>query len=139
VSAIERVPRSAVRASDGDREDTTARLRRAYTEGCLSAEEFEQRLDLALSAQTRGDLKRLLADLPGRSRPTREKLERAQRKAFREHATTYVGVNTGLIAIWAATGAELSAFWPIWSIGGWGIFLWGHGRASRRMSKRLRS
>ena len=136
MSAIERVPRSEVRASDGDREDTAVRLRRAYSEGCLTNEEFEERLDRALSARTRGDLKALVADLPKKTRPTRERIEAAQRRAFRDHAYTYVGVNGGLVTIWAATGADAS-FWPIWSIVPWGVMVLWHHRASKAVSRKL--
>ena len=136
MSAIERVPRSEVRASDGDREDTAVRLRRAYADGCLETAEFEERLDMALAAKTRGELKRLTADLPKKTKPSRERLEQAQRKAFNEHAATYAGVNGGLIVIWAATGADAS-FWPIWSIVPWGVMLLWHRRASKAVSRRL--
>lgn len=136
MGAIERVPRSEVRASDGDRDQTAVRLRRAYADGCLETAELEERLQTALTARTRGELKTLTADLPRKTRPTRERIEQAQRRAFREHATTYGAVNTGLVAIWAATGADAS-FWPIWSIGPWGILLWMHGRTTRKISRRL--
>lgn len=136
MSAIERVPRSEVRASDADREETAARLRRAYADGCLEPDELEQRVDAALAARTRGELRRLVADLPKRTKPTRERIERAQRKAFRDHAWTYAGVNGGLVTIWASTGADAS-FWPIWSIVPWGVMLLWHQRMSRGISKRL--
>ena len=136
MSAIERVPRSEVRASDGDRDDTAARLRRAYSDGCITSEELEERLDAALAARTRGELKRLVADLPKRTKPTRERIERAQRKAFRDHAYTYAGVNGGLVTIWAATGADPSV-WPLWSIVPWGIMLLWHRSASKAITKRL--
>lgn len=56
--------RSKLRASDSDREHVADRLRTAVTEGRLSHEEFEERLDHALSARTYGQLDPLLADLP---------------------------------------------------------------------------
>ena len=138
MGAIERVPRSEVRASDADRDDTASRLRRAYADGCLETHEFEERLDLVLAAKTRGDLRRLVADLPKKTRPARERVEQAQRRAFRDHAYTYVGVNGGLVTIWAATGAD-ATFWPIWSIVPWGVMLLWHRSASRAISRRLGS
>jgi Domain of unknown function (DUF1707) len=54
-----------IRASDADRERTTALLREHHAEGRLSAEEFNDRLDRALAAKTIGELDELLADLPG--------------------------------------------------------------------------
>jgi hypothetical protein len=57
--------RSALRASDADREETAERLRSAALEGRLHAEEFEDRLGNALSARTYRELDPLIADLPG--------------------------------------------------------------------------
>lgn len=53
-----------MRASDSDREKIVARLRDAHIEGRLSAEEFEDRLNVAYSAQTYGELEPLVRDLP---------------------------------------------------------------------------
>ena len=92
----------------------------AHADGCLASDELEQRLELALNAKTRGELRRLTSDLPRRTRPTRDRIDRAQRKAFRDHPWTYAGVNGGLVAIWATTGAD-GSFWPIWSMVLWGL------------------
>jgi Domain of unknown function (DUF1707) len=54
-----------IRVSDADRERVTARLREHFAEGRLSQEELDERLSAALSAKTAGDLRRLMADLPG--------------------------------------------------------------------------
>lgn len=54
-----------IRASDADRERTTALLREHHAEGRLNTEEFNDRLDRALEAKTIGELDALLADLPG--------------------------------------------------------------------------
>ena len=56
--------RSALRASDSDREQVAERLRNAAGEGRLLAEELEHRLEAALSAQTYGELDAVLVDLP---------------------------------------------------------------------------
>lgn len=53
-----------MRASDADRERTATLLREHHTEGRLTGEEFHERLDLAYTAKTLGDLDALLADLP---------------------------------------------------------------------------
>jgi len=54
-----------VRASDADRERTSSLLREHHAEGRLTAEEFSERIDRALTAKTIGELDALLADLPG--------------------------------------------------------------------------
>jgi len=54
-----------IRVSDADRERVAARLREHFAEGRLSQEELDERLSAALSAKTEGDLRRVMADLPG--------------------------------------------------------------------------
>ena len=53
-----------LRASDADRDRATALLREHHAAGRLTAEEFHERLDAALTAKTLGELDELLADLP---------------------------------------------------------------------------
>ena len=53
-----------MRASDDDRDRVADRLKQAATEGRLSSEEFEQRLEKALGSRTYGQLDALVADLP---------------------------------------------------------------------------
>ncbi len=55
---------SRLRASDADRDRVAALLQEHHAEGRLSAEEFDERLDVALHARTLGELDELLADLP---------------------------------------------------------------------------
>lgn len=52
------------RASDAERERVAEVLREAVAEGRLEMEEFQERLDLAYRARTRGELRPLLSDLP---------------------------------------------------------------------------
>ncbi len=54
----------ALRASDAERDAAVERLKTALVEGRLADEEFDQRMRAALTARTRADLERLLADLP---------------------------------------------------------------------------
>lgn len=54
-----------IRVSDADRERAAARLREHFAEGRLTQEELDERLSAALSAKTTGDLRRVMADLPG--------------------------------------------------------------------------
>ena len=53
-----------LRASDADRERTVELLREHHAVGRLTADEFNERLDRAYAAKTRGDLDDLLTDLP---------------------------------------------------------------------------
>src|SRR5688500_15480168 len=54
-----------LRIGDAERDETMAALREHYAQGRLTREELDERLDLALTARTAGDLSRVTADLPG--------------------------------------------------------------------------
>jgi hypothetical protein len=53
-----------LRVSDAERDQAVAALGRHYQAGRLDQAEFDERMGAALSARTRRDLRRLLADLP---------------------------------------------------------------------------
>lgn len=59
-----------LRASDAEREAAVARLRRAAAEGRLTVDELDERCATAYAAQTHGELRALLADLPGAHLPS---------------------------------------------------------------------
>ena len=52
-----------LRVSHADRDVVVDRLKTAYSEGRLDKDEFDERLDSALSSRTRADLDRLLHDV----------------------------------------------------------------------------
>lgn len=54
-----------IRISDADREQVAARLREHFAEGRLTQDELDERIEAAFSAKTAGDLRRVMADLPG--------------------------------------------------------------------------
>lgn len=54
-----------IRISDADRDRVTARLRDHFAEGRLTADELDERIDATLGAKTFGDLRTVMADLPG--------------------------------------------------------------------------
>ena len=56
--------RGKMRAADADRDGVVERLNMAYSEGRLSKDEYDGRLDDALSARTYADLDQLVTDLP---------------------------------------------------------------------------
>ncbi len=57
-------PSDSLRVGDAEREAVAAELREHYAQGRLSMEDFNQRLDAAYAARTRGDLDKLISDLP---------------------------------------------------------------------------
>jgi hypothetical protein len=58
------VARSELRASHDDRDRVVELLRVSAGDGRLTAEELDERLELAMTARTYGELTRLVADLP---------------------------------------------------------------------------
>jgi hypothetical protein len=59
--------RRQLRAADADRDQVAGILGVAYTEGRLSRDEYDARLEAALSARTYADLDQVVTDLPARS------------------------------------------------------------------------
>jgi len=57
--------RGQMRAADTDRDRAVSFLTTAYTEGRLAKDEYDARLEIALSARTYADLDRVVTDLPG--------------------------------------------------------------------------
>jgi hypothetical protein len=57
--------RGQMRAADADRDRAVSFLTTAYTEGRLGKDEYDARLESALSARTYADLDRVVTDLPG--------------------------------------------------------------------------
>jgi hypothetical protein len=55
----------SIRASDSDRDRVTAQLRDHFAAGRITPGELDERLSAALNAKTFGDLRRIMADLPG--------------------------------------------------------------------------
>jgi hypothetical protein len=85
--------RAALRAGDTDREQVAERLRHAAAEGRLLTSELEERLAVALSAKTYGELDAIVADLPTTD------VDR------RRHAVTPVRARAGLTTAFAVSMA----------------------------------
>ncbi|MFF5263675.1 DUF1707 domain-containing protein [Actinomadura viridis] len=71
-----------VRASNAEREAVVEALRVASVEGRLTFEELTERSEKAYLAVTRGDLERILADLPGMGAPGAEPAPPQVRRRF---------------------------------------------------------
>ena len=57
--------RGQMRAADGDRDRAVAFLTTAFTEGRLTKDEYDARVESALNARTYSDLDMVVTDLPG--------------------------------------------------------------------------
>src|ERR1700732_158947 len=72
------VARSELRASHEDRDRVVELLRVSAGDGRLSADELDERLELAMTARTYGELAKLVADLPADGAATSAPAPRAQ-------------------------------------------------------------
>jgi hypothetical protein len=121
------IPPHQLRASDADRDHIASMLREGYSEGRLTIEEFQERLQQAYAARTHGELAVLIADLPARPAPPPPPVPAASVprdvywRRFNEIVLRYVVWSLFLIGIWAATGRH-GSFWPIWPIIIFGFF-----------------
>ncbi len=109
------VSRRILRASDAEREQVVAALRRHGEQGRLEVEELAERIGRALEARTLGDLDDLLFDLPDeRQSPA---AARAPRPLWRSAAllanlAQLAVVNLVCVGVWALEGG--GSFWPTW-------------------------
>ncbi len=129
----------SIRASDADRDEVAAQLRQNLTEGRLTMEEFQERLDAAYRAKTYGDLDALLADLP---RPPgagpanlgevgaqlMERWDGRRQLRQRRRITRFLSVNAVCWVLWAASQAAPGHHqgadpWPLFVTVPWGIML----------------
>ena len=131
----------STRAGDPEREKTANDLGQALSQGYLTMSEYEDRLHRAFGANTTGELRTLVADLPvtrlRRNDPRRKAAQiRAARLSVRIHVGVYLAVSLLMLGIWLAVGLGGGGwyFWPVWPIMGWGIGvashaipIWAHG------------
>jgi hypothetical protein len=137
--------RSALRASDGDREHIAERLRDATAEGRLLAEELEERLGAVFSARTYGELDLVVSDLPAPYERNRHKTP------LWAKATLALAVTMAVIAVLAVLALVvigLAGAWVAWMVLAWMFFgrhrggrgrHWGHSRTHARAPHRARA
>lgn len=123
--------RSALRASDADREGVAERLRRAAAEGRLLTEELEQRLESTFSARTYGQLEAQIADLPGRRLLAPEhRGPRVLAATLRVTAAALLAVVIAAIVLQIALGVFVG--WWVWMAIGWFVLGRRRGRHAYR-------
>jgi hypothetical protein len=126
-----------VLASDDEREGTVRALRAHYASGRLDREELERRVERAYRALSRGELGRLLRDLPHpHGGPLGQRFYRWQRELLPYHAGAYVSINGALTGIWAATGE--GRFWPAGVLAPTTVLVVSHAFGSSWLRARLR-
>jgi uncharacterized protein DUF1707 len=107
---------ATLRASDADRDAVADRLHKAAVEGRLEPYELEERLHVALRARTYGDLRRLVADLPG-GPEERSSRGTAVLPTARLLFTVAVRIAVMLAAVAAVVtfAAVMTAWWIVWA------------------------
>ncbi|HEU4641173.1 MAG TPA: DUF1707 domain-containing protein [Gemmatimonadaceae bacterium] len=109
-----------IRAADADREATAERLRKHHLEGRLTDDELDQRLERCMAARTLGELRALVADLPG------ERPREARGSAWRRRALfPFFPLLPALIALALLLGAFAHAV--AWHHAAWHHAAWHHG------------
>jgi hypothetical protein len=99
-----------LRASDADRERIATRLRHAATEGRLWPDELEDRLEVALSARTYGELDRVVSDLPAEVESSHDRPDFLDRISTRT-AIALAALVIALLLIAGALGAGFHRYY----------------------------
>ncbi|WP_017594296.1 DUF1707 domain-containing protein [Nocardiopsis potens] len=132
--------RGDMRVSDAERDVTAQRLAAALSDGRLDMEEYQKRLDAAMSAVTASDLRGLTADLPpdagaapaprGEGPVDLSAMAPPARPSFwhgrLEEWRSWGGGAVIMIGIWgvtSATSGEFLPFWPLIPLGIWAAVL----------------
>ena len=119
--------RSALRASDEDREHVADRLRHAAGEGRLLTEELEERLGAVFSSRTYGELDAVVSDLPAPRDEGRRKTPLWVKATL---ALAIVMAVIAVLAVVALVVIGLAGAWLLWVFFAWMCF--GRGRRGRR-------
>jgi hypothetical protein len=112
---------AGIRASDTERDAVMSELSSHFIAGRLDKDELDQRLAVAAAARTRGELDRLLADLP-RPAPQQEPARRPAAIPVPLIATVLLTALVAALVAGAATSRH-SYFVPWWLIPVWFLFL----------------
>jgi hypothetical protein len=108
------------RVGDADRNRVAELLKEAHAAGYLSLEETDERLGVALTARTRGELDRLVADLPPEWRADQERGQRPAGPPRRQRPTLPVEAVWLVPLVMVVTGVIVLA---VLSRGAW-LFPW---------------
>lgn len=119
------IPDSAP-CNDGDRQAAVDRAIAATAAERISFDDYSHRLDRIWAAETHGELRAVVADLPNpviRAARPFEPRRRTMSPAWRH----YLAVMSLLTLIWLLT-TPMGYFWPAWPAIGWGVSLLFHCR-----------
>jgi hypothetical protein len=112
-----------MRVSDTERNEVAETLSRHFSEGRLDSAEFKERLDRAMGAKTRGDLRGLCDDLPTLRAPDTPKAAQHRHRRHRVMPFILVVLFLALVAGSFSPFAIVGHFtWVLWVLGG--LFIW---------------
>jgi hypothetical protein len=115
-----------IRVSDAEREATVKLLERHHVDGRLTWEEFSERMEAAFAARTRGDLQRMLTDLPRLDEPRPPAVKAPQRPSWQSWITPPVIVAALIllaITLGSLGGPGHRGYFPIFPLLFWGFVL----------------
>ena len=101
---------SQLRASDAERERVVAFMREHALAGRLNDEELEERIGLAYSAVTIGDLERLIAALPRAHRPTARQSRHDYKPLLMACGAVFLALTVGPIVLGLTIGVLAIVF-----------------------------
>lgn len=115
-AVTEALPPDLVRASDVDRKRVHDRLHEAHANGEIDLAEFDQRVRDAWQAKNRGELARIVADLPEVSTPGPPQLNNGY-IAMRVLTTIWLSLTVANLVIWGILWLTLDEYvypWWLW-------------------------
>jgi Domain of unknown function (DUF1707) len=114
------------RVGDADRNRTADLLKEAHAAGYLNLEEIDERLSAALAARTRGELDRLVADLPPEWRARQQGGRPPRRPPIAPEAAWLLPILL-LVVVMVVIGLVTRGFFFPWPLL-WIWFAFGRGR-----------
>ena len=112
---------AGLRVSDADRDAVVDQLAGHFQQGRLDLTEFQDRMDRAVRARTRGDLASLLADLPRRETASPPPAGPGRRWPVPLPVLAVLGV-AGALILASVLGAAAHGYWAGWHwAGGTGL------------------
>jgi len=125
------------RPSTSERERALAALKMRYSEGRLSLEELEARVERVYTSVRRSEVLAFMWAMPLQTMRwvALRRVRRLQSTVLRFHAATFATLNATVLGIWALTGE--GTFWPaVFLLPSAALLAW-HAVLSRRLTRAL--
>ncbi len=128
---------AGTRPSPSEQDRALDALKRRYSEGRLTTEELEARVERVYSSVRRGEVLAFLWAMPLQTMRwyALRRVRRVQATVLRFHAATWATINATALGIWAVTG--VGTFWPAVVLLPTTALLAWHAVLSRRLTRAL--